>query len=129
MTTLALAKVSLCFAAVFAAGGVTGVAVTLKRANDPAIRAQVEARWIEKRRLEDARRLELTPEQVEQLKPLYTELLSDVRGVRERAASDLLEAARRQGRGMWEHLTPEQQQRLLQLAAERRTSWQAKTAP
>lgn len=129
MTSLALAKVSLCFAAVFAAGGVTGVAVTLKRANDSAIRAQVEARWIEKRRLEDVRRLELTPEQIEKLKPLYAELLAEVREVRERAASDLVEAARRQGRGMWQHLTPEQQQKLLQLGEERRANWQTKTNP
>lgn len=129
MTTLAFAKVSLCFAAVFAAGGVTGVAITLKRANDPAIRAQVEARWIEKRRLEDARRLALTPAQIEELKPLYTELLADVRGVRERAAADLLEAARRQGRGMWDHLTPEQRQKFLQIAEERRINWQAKSSP
>ncbi|MES2697329.1 MAG: hypothetical protein V4773_27940 [Verrucomicrobiota bacterium] len=129
MTTIGTAKILLCLAALFGSGAVCGVAVTLKRTNDPAIRSELEARWIEKRRAEDARRLNLTAEQVETLKSLYAALQADVRGVRERAAVEIGEAARRQAREMWPHLTPEQQDQFLKIGEERWKNWQAKSNP
>ena len=116
MITAGVAKVSLCLVALFVGGGVCGFTVAARCMFDPVARTQLEERWIETRRREDARRLQLTPEQVEQVRPHYQQMLADIRAVREEA--------RKQGRALWPQLTSAQQQEFLLLNEQRRAQWQ-----
>lgn len=128
MITKRIIKVGLSLTALFVFGGVCGFAIAMRRMSNPAVRAQLEDRWIDARRRDDATRLKLTPGQAEQVRPSYQQMLADVRAVREGAASGVIEAATRQGRSMWQHLTPEQQQAFLRLGEERRTQLQKRSS-
>jgi Spy/CpxP family protein refolding chaperone len=127
MITASMAKVGLSLTALFLLGGVSGFSIAHRRMSNSAVRALLEDRWSAARRQEDAARLKLTPEQAEQVRPLYQEMLSDIRAVRESAASGVVEAVKKQGRAMWAHLTPEQRQEFLRLSEERRMRLEKKT--
>jgi hypothetical protein len=120
MNTLRLTKVLAGFAALFVLGSVFGFAVSSRPTVAAATQARWEEQWIRSRLNEDARRLKFTPEQIERARPLYDQMLADIRRVREEAARGLVEAAVKQGRALWQELTPEQQKELEKISAERR---------
>jgi hypothetical protein len=126
MTPAALAKVGLSLTALFVFGGVCGFAIATRRWSNPTVRARLEDRWIEARRREDAMRLKLTPDQLERVGPVYQQMLADIRAVRENAGAGVVDAAKKQARGMWPLLTPEQQQEFLRLSEERQAQLQRK---
>ncbi len=129
MISAGMLKVGASLTALFLFGGVCGFAIATRRMTNPFVRAQLEERWIEARRRDDAARIKLTAEQIEQVRPTYQQMLADIRGVREAATAGVVEAARKQGRMMWTHLTPEQQQEFLRLAEERRAQLQKRSSP
>jgi Spy/CpxP family protein refolding chaperone len=120
MITSAFAKVGLCLGALFLCGGVCGFTVANRRLANPAARDQMEERWIEGRLREDTRRLQLTPEQVAQVRPLYEQMRADLRAVREEAARGVMAAAKKQSGAVRSFLTPAQQQEFSRLNDERR---------
>ncbi len=129
MKSSSIAKVTVCLIALFALGGVCGFAVSTRQLTSKTTRAQWEERWIERRLSEDASRLSLTPEQLEKARPLYSELLTDIRKVREEAALGVADAVKKQSRGLWHQLTPEQQKEFMKLGEERRARFQKNIAP
>ena len=129
MNTRGMIKVGACLTALFVFGGVCGFTVATRRLTNPALRAQVEERWLETRRSTDAARLDLTPEQIEAARPGYQQMLADIRAVRASATAGVIEAAMKQGRALWPQLTPAQQQEFLRLDEERRAQRQKRAAP
>ena len=129
MITTGALKVGLCLLALFTFGGVCGFAVATRRLSNPAVRAQLEERWIEARRREDAARLALTPAQRETIGPTYQQMLTDIRAVREIAETSVIEAAKKQARSVWPALTPEQQREFQRLGEERLVKVQKKNSP
>lgn len=129
MMTAGALKVTACLALVFGSGAFCGVAVTVRRLRDADARARAEERWVEQRRKDDARQLQLTPAESERLRPAYDRLLSDLRAVRETTVAGLGDAVRRQARDVADQLTPEQRQRWAQLLEQRRAQWERKAAP
>ena len=129
MMTAGALKVTACLALVFGSGAFCGVAVTVRRLRDTDARARAEERWVEQRRKDDARQLQLTPAESERLRPAYDRLLSDLRAVRETTVAGLGDAVRRQARDVADQLTPEQRQRWAQLLEQRRAQWERKAAP
>lgn len=128
MISTAMLKVGLSLTALFVFGGVCGFAVATRRMANPTVRSQMEERWIEARRREDARRLKLTPGQVEQVRPMYQQMAADVRTVREAAARGLIEAGLKQAQSLKLQLTPEQQQEFQRLTEERRQQLQKRSS-
>lgn len=112
-----------CLACLFAFGGVCGYAVSSRPWNNAAWRAHWEEHWLETRKHEDAERLNLSPQQKEQLAPLYDQLLSDIRVIREDAERSVVQAVLRQNRVMAQQLTPEQLKKWNKLSEERRDRW------
>ena len=112
-----------CLVTLFGFGGVCGFAVSNRHWNRAIQRAHWEEKWLEARKREDAQRLNLTPEQSKQLAPLYDQLLSDIRNIREEAAHNIVQAVLRQGRAMTQDLTPEQLEKFSKLSDERRDRW------
>ncbi len=129
MMTTGVLKVGASLLALFLFGGVCGFAVATRRLTNPAVRAQLEERWIEARQRDDAARLALSPEQSAAARPSYEQLLADIRAVRAAAATGVIDAAIKQGRTLWPQLTPAQQQEFLRLAEERRARLQQRNAP
>jgi hypothetical protein len=128
MISASMLKVGASLAALFVFGGVCGFTIATRRMTNPVVRAQLEERWIEARRRDDAARLKLTAEQAEQVRPTYQQMLADIRAVRETAAVGVIDAAKKQGRVMWSQLTPEQQQEFLRLSEERRAQMQKRSS-
>lgn len=129
MMTAGMLKVGASLTALFLFGGVCGFTVATRRMANPAIRAQLEERWIEARRTDDAAKLNLTPEQIAWVQPSYQELLADIRAVRATAVAGVREAAAKQEKTMWPALTVEQQQEFRRLGEARLTQRQRRGAP
>jgi hypothetical protein len=121
-------KIGASLAALFLLGGVSGFSLATRHLTDPAVRARLEDRWIETRQRDDAARLKLTPDQINQVAPSYQHMLTDIRAVRESATAGVIDAVKKQGRTMWSQLTPEQQQEFLKLSEERRVRAQKRGA-
>ncbi len=128
MISAGMLKVGASLTALFVFGGVCGFAVAARRLANPVVRAQLEERWIEARRRDDAARLQLTSEQVEQVRASYQQMLADVRAVRETATAGVVEAVKKQSRTMQPLLTPEQRQEFQRLNDERRVQRQNRGA-
>lgn len=129
MMTAGALKVTACLALVFGSGAFCGVAVTVRRLRDAEGRARAEERWVEQRRKDDARELDLSLEQAERLRPAYDRLLADLRTVRETTVAGLGDAVRRQARDVADQLTPEQRRRWTELLEQRRAQWERKATP
>lgn len=117
------AKIIVCLAALFLLGGVCGAVLSVRWARQAAQRAHWEDRWIQERMSEDAARLKLTPEQIEQARPLYDQMLADIRRIREDAGRSIIEAGAQHARNLAQVLTPGQQQDFQKLSEERRARW------
>ena len=118
------AKVIVCLVALFLLGGVCGAVLSARWLSQPAHRVHWEERWVQERMREDATRLKLTPEETEKARPLYDQMLADLRKIREDAGRSILDAGVKHARNLAHVLTPEQQQQEFQkLSEQRRTLW------
>lgn len=117
------AKIIVCLVALFLFGGVCGAVLTARWARQSAQRVHWEHRWIHERMTEDATRLKLTPEQIEKARPLYDQMLADLRKIREDAGRSIIDAGVQHARNLAQVLTPEQQQEFQKLSEQRRALW------
>ena len=116
-------RIIACLLALFFLGGVCGAVLSAGWVREQARSAKWEDRWIETRMSEDAERLRLTPEQIEEVRPLYDRMLSDITRIRIESGRGLIEAGDRHYRDLGNVLTAEQQQQLRKIIEERSARW------
>lgn len=119
-------KVILAFAGVFLAGAVTGASVSTlwmqKKApgKPPAdLRANVE-QYLRGQFATMTRRLELSPEQHEQLRPALQHAADEFRGIRRHERQETVRILEKLHSDISQVLTPEQQERFEKLRAQQR---------
>jgi len=123
MTSKSILKIVACLTALFLLGSVCGYATSGRlapRANYPRSTQWAE-RWLEKRMAEDFQRLAATPEQQEELRPIYHRLLNEFNAIQAESAEKVTDSFKRHGRDIWMQLTPEQRSEFQKLNQERRT--------
>ncbi len=117
-------KVIICLFALFVLGAASGIGIT--KTTQPARAAQrawSEQAWLERRFAEDARRLNLTPEQQDVLHGQYDGLASDMRTIREETAKKVRDLFVKNGTEIYRSLTPVQREEYRKLNDERRARW------
>lgn len=119
-------KVILAFTGVFLAGAITGGSVSTlwmqKKASGKSpseLRANVES-FLRGQFATMTRRLELSPEQHDQLRPALQRAAEDFRGIRRRERQETFRILERLHSDISQVLTPEQQERFEKLRAQQR---------
>lgn len=113
-------KLVLLLAGIFLAGGVVGGALTLHFAREFAPRRAAPEQWGPARLKMLAHRLELTPAQIEQLRPIVRRHMADLDFVRQDGMRDTRRVLMRMEQDISAALTPEQREKFRELNAERR---------
>lgn len=113
-------KLILLLAGIFLAGGVVGGAVTLHFVREFAQRRASPEQWGPARLKMLARHLELTPAQVEQLRPIVRRSMADLAVVRQDGMRDTRRVLMRMEQDIAAVLTPEQQEKFREFNAEMR---------
>ena len=116
-------KIVVCLTALFLLGSVCGYATSGRIATRPAYprdSSQWAERWLQQRMAEDFARLGATPEQQEELRPIYNRLLTEFNAIQAESAQKVAASFKRHGRDIWMQLTPEQRDEFQKLNQERR---------
>lgn len=119
-------KVILVLFGIFVAGGVTGGFITLRVMHERFSRHPVPEEWAPRHLRRLANRLELTPEQQEQIRPIvrrHMELLNRVRSLAIKESQLEIESMQRE---VAEKLTPAQRARFEQMNRELREAREAR---
>lgn len=113
-------KLVLLLAGIFLAGGVVGGAVTLHFVREFAQRRAEPEQWGPARLRMLAHRLELTPAQIEQLRPVVRRNMDDLAHIRQDGMRDTRRVLQRMEQDIAAVLTPEQREKFARLNAELR---------
>lgn len=119
-------KVIIVLLGIFAAGGVTGGFVTLRVCKNKVLNRPVPEEWAPKhlKRLVD--RLELTPEQQEQIRPIVRHSMEQLNGVRNRSMAETQTVVEGMQRDISAQLTAGQRAKFEQMNRELREAREAR---
>jgi uncharacterized membrane protein len=116
-------KIGICLVAIFITGAVTGAMVTVRLAKQYIARQATLERWTASTMKDYERKLALTPEQSEKLRPVFEQAARELREVRATSASNTVQVLRRMNEDIGRDLTPAQQARLDDLKREFVSRW------
>jgi len=102
-------KIGLCLTAIFLAGIVTGVMVTAKVVQSVIARRTGMEKWAEIVMKNYQRRLKLTPEQTQKLKPVFDQAAAELGKVRDNTATEIWAIMRQANQEVSRELTPGQE--------------------
>ena len=123
MSVLRHWKIGICLAAIFIAGAVTGAVVTVRVAKQYIARQNNLERWTAATMKDYERKLDLTPEQAEKLKPVFEQAARELRDVRTTSATSTIQVLRRMNEEVSHDLNPAQQKKMDDLKKEFLTRW------
>ena len=101
-------KLILLLTGIFIAGGVTGAFVTLKVVRDRIAQRPMPEQWAPMQLKRLAERLDLRPEQLEQLRPIIKRNMDELNRLRAYSLGETRTVLERMAREVSEQLTPEQ---------------------
>lgn len=120
MSVLRHWKILLSLVAIFIVGGITGSLLTARLVKKAlAKRANWES-WSVATLEQFQKRLQLTPEQVEKLRPVFAQRTEDYKRIRNNMVSDVLKVIQETNEQVEKELTPEQMERFEKLKQELR---------
>lgn len=119
-------KVIIVLIGIFAAGGVTGGFVTLRVCKNKILNRPVPEEWAPKHLKRLADRLELTPEQQEQIRPIVRRNMEQLNRVRNHSLAETQTVVEGMQRDIAEKLTPEQRTKFEQMNRELREAREAR---
>ena len=111
-------KLILVLVGIFAAGVVTGAFVTLRVGREMMAKRAMPEQWAPQRLKQLAERLELKPEQMEQLRPIMHRNMEELNRLRNYAMRETRSVLERMEREISEKLTPEQRTKFEQMNRE-----------
>ncbi|RFC41655.1 MAG: hypothetical protein DVB23_003365 [Verrucomicrobia bacterium] len=122
MNSKSILRIVACLTALFLLGGVCGYATSGRLDPRPSYprSTQWAERWMEQRMVEDFQRIGATPEQQDELRPIYGRLLAEFNAIQEESAQKVSDSFKRHGRDVWMKLTPEQREEFQKVNQERR---------
>jgi uncharacterized membrane protein len=113
-------KLILVLVGIFAAGVVTGAFVTLRVGREMMVRRPMPAQWAPQRLKLLAERLDLKPEQLEQIRPIMHRNMEELNRLRAYSMAETRSIFERIEREVAEKLTPEQRAKFEQMNREER---------
>ncbi|MSU47112.1 MAG: hypothetical protein EXS42_08330 [Lacunisphaera sp.] len=113
-------KLILVLVGIFAAGVVTGAFVTLRVGREMMAKRAIPEQWAPQRLKQLAGRLDLQPEQVEQLRPIMRRNMEELNRLRTYSLTETRSVFERLEREISEKLTPEQRAKFEQMNREMR---------
>lgn len=116
-------KLVLLLAGIFVAGGVAGSFITLRVGHDVLRKRSVPEQWGPARLEMLIKRLDLTPAQIETLRPIVKRNVEELGKLRQQGLVETRRVLERMEREIGAQLTPSQKERFEQLNAERRERW------
>lgn len=119
-------KLILVLVGIFAAGVVTGAFVTLRVGREIVAKRAMPEQWAPQRLKRLAERLELTPEQLEQLRPVMRRNMEELNRLRNYSMEGTRDILERMQREITEKLTPEQRAKFEQMSREEREKREAR---
>jgi len=119
-------KVIIVLIGIFAAGGVTGGFVTLRVCRNKLLNRPVPEEWAPKHLKRLADRLELTPDQQEQIRPIVRRNMEQLNRVRNQSLAETQAIVEGMQREISERLTAEQRTRFEQMNRELREAREAR---
>lgn len=119
-------KVIIVLLGIFAAGGVTGGFFTLRVCKNKILNRPVPEEWAPKHLKRLADRLELTPEQQEQIRPIVRRNMEQLNRVRNHSLAETQTVVEGMQRDIAEKLTPEQRAKFAQMNRELREAREAR---
>jgi Spy/CpxP family protein refolding chaperone len=119
-------KIILVLVGIFAAGGVTGGFVTLKACKDKMMNRPVPEEWEPKHLKKLSDRLDLTPEQREQVRPIIRRKIEHLHRLRNHSMEETRVVVEAMQREISEMLTPEQRVKFEQMNRELREAREAR---
>lgn len=113
-------KIALVLLGIFLAGALTGGAIVVQLGRAMAVKRAMPEQWtpMQMKRLVD--RLDLTPEQMDQLRPIVRRNMNDLNRLRTYTLSETRSTIERMERDISEKLTPEQRVRFERMNKEMR---------
>lgn len=113
-------KIALILIGIFVAGALTGGAIVIQIGRKAAAKRAMPEQWapMQMKRLVD--RLDLSPEQMEQLRPIVRRNMSDLNRLRTYTLAETRSTIERMERDIAEKLTPEQRTRFEKMSKEMR---------
>jgi uncharacterized membrane protein len=121
-------KVILVLLGIFAAGGVTGGFVTVRVWRERLANRPVPEEWAPRHLKRLADRLDLTPQQQEQIRPIIKRNMEQLNRLRNRSMAEAKTAVEGMQREITEQLTPEQRAKFEQMNRELREQRDAREA-
>jgi uncharacterized membrane protein len=119
-------KVIIVLLGIFAAGGVTGGFVTARVCKNKMLNRPVPEEWAPKTLERLVKRLELTPAQVDQIRPIVSRNMEELNRVRSQSMSDTQYVVEGMQSEISEQLSPEQRIKYEQLNRELREAREAR---
>jgi len=119
-------KIILVLVGIFAAGGVTGGFVTLKACKEKMVNRPVPEEWEPKHLKKLSDRLDLTPEQKEQVRPIIRSKIEQLHRLRNQSLEETRVVIEAMQREISEKLTPEQRVKFEQMNRELRAMREAR---
>lgn len=119
-------KIIVVLIGIFAAGGVTGGFVTLRFFKNKFMNRPVPEEWAPRHMKRLAERLELTPEQQEQIRPIVRRNMEQVNRVRNQSMAETQVTLEGMQREISQKLTPEQRPKFEQMNRELREAREAR---
>ena len=119
-------KLVLALVGIFVAGVVTGTFVTMRVGREMMAKRPMPEQWAPQRLKQLAERLELTPAQLEQLRPVMRSNMEELNRLRSYAMQGTRGILERMQRDIMEKLTPEQRAKYEQILREEREKREAR---
>lgn len=113
-------KLVLLLTGIFLAGGLTGALVMIRLGREVAARRSLPEQWVPMHLKRLAKRLDLRPEQLEQLRPIVRRNMEELKRLRAYAMIETRNVMERMEREVAEKLTPEQRAKFEQMNRELR---------
>lgn len=119
-------KLVLLLTGIFLAGGVTGALVMIRLGREVAVRRAMPEQWAPMQLKRLAGRLDLQPEQLEQLRPIVRRNMEELKRLRASAMAETRSVMERMEREVAEKLTPEQRAKFEQMNRDLRAARDAR---
>ncbi len=122
-------KVTLCLAAIFIAGGITGSLATLQILKHITHTRRNPGNWSAMMMKHLESKLKLTPEQIQKIKPIIDQSVVELEAIRSKTISQSSQVMQRSEEQIAHELMPEQQKRLQEIQQERRNHFKERLGP
>jgi len=119
-------KLVLLLTGIFLAGGVTGAFVMIRLGREMASRRPMPEQWAPMQLKRLVERLDLQPEQLEQLRPIVRRNMEELKRLRAYTMTETRSVLERMEREVSEKLTPEQRAKFEQMNRELRAAREAR---